>query len=491
MIRRLILLVTLMWALPLIAAPKYEIRAVWLSTIYGLDWPVTQVTSPAKIEQQKQQLCSILDELEKININTVFFQSRIRGDVVYRSAMEPWSKTLTGKAGNAPGYDPLAFAIEECHKRGMECHAWLVTFPLGTEKHVKELGSSSVVKKNPSICKRYNGEWFLDPGNPGTSDYLTRLVRELVQNYDVDGVHFDYIRYPEKAKGFPDSDTFKKYGKGKSLSNWRRENINNIVYRVYDNVKQIKPWVQVSSAPLGKYSRIPKVPNAGWTAYEDVYQDPKDWITKGKHDFIAPMMYYKEHLFFPFVDNWVEDSNGRFVIPGLGAYRMNKEEANWSVNIITDQIDYGRYYGTAGVAFFRCGNLLSNTKGILKELQSNYYKHPAMLPPLSWLNNEAPSAPSLVKAYKDGTDLCLEWDMLLDYKKKDLTFTVYRSKAEPVDINDAANIVITRAMGNKIWIPLDESREEGFFYVVTASNRYRTESEISPSVYYYASKYIK
>ena len=155
----------------------------------------------------------------------------------------------------------------------------------------------------------------MDPGVPETADYILSLVKEIVNGYDIDGIHFDYIRYPEEAKKFPDKALYNKSGKKKSLADWRRENINRMVYRIYDWVKQTKPWVQVSSSPLGKYNRIERVPNAGWTAYESVFQDPKMWMQQGKQDMIVPMMYYLHKNFFPFVDNWVDNCNGRLVVP--------------------------------------------------------------------------------------------------------------------------------------------------------------------------------
>ena len=255
--RKFCLLLILSLALPVfcllqaVEPPKKEIRAVWLTTVYGLDWPHKPATTEAGRKAQQQALLDILDRLQEANFNMVFIQARLRGDVMYRSAIEPVSKTFSGKYGELPGYDPLAFVVDECHKRGMECHAWFVTFPLGTEKSVKEQGKLSVVKKKPKLCKRHNGEWYLDPGVPETADYILSLVKEIVNGYDIDGIHFDYIRYPEEAKTFPDKALYNRSGKKKSLADWRRENINRMVYRIYDWVKQTKPGVQVSSSPLG------------------------------------------------------------------------------------------------------------------------------------------------------------------------------------------------------------------------------------------------
>ena len=160
--------------------PKYEVRAAWVTAVYGLDWPRTRATTPESIRKQKAELIEILDRLKDANFNTVLFQTRTRGDVLYRSKIEPFNSILTGKTGGDPGYAPLAFAVEECHKRGMECHAWMVAIPLGNRKHVANLGNTSVTKQKSAICVPYKREYFLNPGNPQTKEYLMSLVREVV-----------------------------------------------------------------------------------------------------------------------------------------------------------------------------------------------------------------------------------------------------------------------------------------------------------------------
>lgn len=232
-----ILILSLLFPFLSVAAqPKHEVRAAWLTALYGLDWPCTRAVSPQSIRKQKEELVDILDKLKAANFNTVLFQTRTRGDVLYPSSIEPFNSILTGKSGGNPGYDPLAFAIEECHKRGMECHAWMVTIPLGNRKHVASLGNRSVTKRMKDICVPYKNEYFLNPGHPGTKEYLMKLVREVVSRYDIDGVHFDYLRYPENAPLFPDKYDFRRYGKGRTLDQWRRDNISEIVRYIYKDV---------------------------------------------------------------------------------------------------------------------------------------------------------------------------------------------------------------------------------------------------------------
>lgn len=470
--------------------PKIEIRAVWLTTIYGLDWPSKPATNDITRKQQQQELCNKLDKLQEANFNTVFLQVRMRGDVIYPSKIEPFNRVFSGKTGKSPGYDPLAFAIEECHKRGMECHAWFVTFPLGTDKYVKDQGANSVVKKQPLLCKRHNKEWYLDPGLPETKHYLQSMVKEIVANYNIDGIHFDYIRYPEEAARFPDKNTYQQYGKKKEIQNWRRENINMLVSSLYDSIKSIKSWVQVSSSPLGKYNRISKVPNAGWTAYESVFQDPKRWMDQDKHDMVVPMMYYLHDNFFPFVDNWVENNNGRLIVPGLGAYRMDKAEGDWSINDITDQIDYSRQYGIAGFAFFRCATIVNNTKGIYDELRDNYFRHPALLPPLTWLNKDKPIAPKEIRVDLKENALRLSWEKS-SMDNQQLTYTIYSAESDTLDAKSSKNILVTGLYATEYELPIDLTKEKEYTFRVSSSTRYHIESDLSYDTYYYQTKYIK
>lgn len=485
-----LLLALVITALSLFAEiPKIEIRAVWLTTAYGLDWPTRPAKNEAEYQRQQNELRLLLDSLQEANFNMVLLQVRIRGDVIYRSAFEPASKYFSGQYGVMPGYDPLAFAIEECHKRGMECHAWFVTYPLGTEKTVREQGKLSVVKKHPELCKRHNGEWYLDPGVPGTRTYLRSLVKELVENYDIDGIHFDYIRYPEQAHRFSDKAVHRKYGKDKSLAEWRRENITQFVTEVYDDVKSLKPWVQVSSSPLGKFSRIPKRPNAGWTAFESVYQDVRSWLKNGKQDMIVPMMYYLYDDFFPFVDNWVENANNRFVVPGLGAYRMENKEGNWELNQVTDQIDYTRSFGASGTSYFRLTNVLNDKKGLYSELKNNYYKYPAMLPPLTWLNSDVPATPDEVKVERIGDELKLTWEQP---EGSDVSYyTVYYSQTDTIDTSTAKSILATGVRDSVLYLPVGGTIEQVFSFAVSASSKYRIESLPSKSTFYYYSSFVK
>ena len=471
---------------------KREIRAVWISTIYGMDWPGKPATNEAGRKAQQKELCDKLDLLKEANFNMVFLQARIRGDLIYPSSIEPINKIFSGRHGGDPGYDPLAFAIRECHERGLECHAWFITYPLGKANEVRAKGRQTAVKLKPGLCKLYNGEWYLDPGAPGTSDYILSLVKELVTNYDVDGIHLDHIRYPESAYAFPDGDTYSRYGKSQSLRAWRQNNISRMIETIYDWVKKHKPWVQVSASPLGKYKPLAKVPNAGLTAF-DVYQDPQEWLRKKKQDMIAPMMYYKGNYFYPFVDNWTANSYGRYVAPGLGIYKLAPGDADWTLKDITSQIDYVRSSGAAGLTFFRGAQLFRNTKGVYAVLKNKYFRYPALLPPLSWLSRERPHTPVDVNVRREGDKLIVSWDMPAGTGDDlgSLTYTIYYSPSGSVNADLAENILATGLRSPELELTVDGPREQEFSFRLSASNRYHIESRQSREVYYYFTDYEK
>lgn len=456
--------------------PKYEIRATWLTTLGGLDWPSQKATSAKGIERQKQELCEILDALKRANFNTVLLQTRLRGDVIYPSAIEPFTESLTGHEGGNPNYDPLKFAIEECHRRGMELHAWIVTIPIGNTRQVKLLGKKSITKKQPSICKLYQGTWYLDPGNPQTDNYLASIVHEIVSRYDIDGIHLDYIRYPERAKDFPDQSTYRKYGKKGNLEQWRRDNITRIVRRIYAETKLLKPWVKVSSSPVGKYNDTRRYPSRGWNAYEVVYQDARRWLKEGIHDALFPMMYFQGNHFYPFALDWQENKNGRWIVPGLGIYFLHPQEQNWQLDEVIRQIHFLRNIHMDGQAYFRNRFLLNNTKGLLDELKEYFYTQPAVVPPMTWVDSIAPSAPTKPYFMPLAKGAKLSWSASSDNLPAPVYYRVYASNTYPVDITQPSNLIEVRTDSTSYIFYPEVPWEERIYWAVTAVDRCGNES---------------
>lgn len=422
-------------------SPKYEYRAVWLTVIENLDWPSTQVKSSSDIERQKQELIEILDSLQALNVNCVMLQTRVRGDVIYPSAIEPFAKALTGKPGGNPGYDVLAFAIDECHKRGIQLHTWLVALPLGKEQYVRAQGKGSLVRRNPRLCRKHKGEWFMEPGEPATADYLCALVEEIVTKYNVDGVHLDYIRYPDRPGGYSDGALHRRYGKGKSLANWRRENVTGIVRRIYSTVKKHKPWVRVSCAPLGKHDDLIAYSSLGWNARRTVFQDAQEWMRQGIMDTLFPMLYFNGNNFYPFVRDWQEQSYGRHIAPGIGTYRLSPEYGNWDVIELKRQLLTSRAAGCAGSVMFRTRHLLDNIKGFT-EAYSSIYGRPSLVPPMTWCSNGTPDAPNGFTGERKGDKLHLRWNAVKSPSGEPaVRYNIYASVGSPVDINNSDNFI--------------------------------------------------
>ena len=452
-------------------APKHEVRAVWLTTISGLDWPKTLATSEAGIQKQKEELCRILDELQACRINTVVLQTRIRGSVIYPSKIEPWDICLTGQFDRDPGYDPLAFAIEETHRRGMELHAWMVTVPAFKIVNAQKMGGRSLRRKHPELLRKHGEQYYLDPGLPGSAAYLTALCRELVQNYDIDGIHFDYIRYPENAGSFNDAASYKKYGKGQDKRSWRTDNITRMVRQAYEAVKDIKPWVRVSCSPVGKYKDLSRYSAKGWSALGAVYQDAQGWLEEGIMDMLLPMMYFQGDHFYPFAADWAEHTNGRAVAPGLGIYFLSPKEKDWSWGIIQRELCYIRQMGLGGQAYFRSQFLTDNTKGIYDYLQKDHYPYPALLPPMTWQDADRPSAPQLVSRTRtDGVNECLEWTPV-----EGCRYVIYASTRTPIDTSNPANIVKV-TYETQFTYSLLGAYYHNYHLAVTALDRYGNES---------------
>lgn len=461
------------------AFPKREVRAVWLTTLSGLDWPRVKATTESGRQQQQQELCDLLDRLKAAHINTVLLQTRIRGTVIYPSKIETWDNCLTGISGQAPGYDPLQFAIEECHKRGMELHAWLVTIPCFKVAAARGAGNRSVLRTHPTLCKRHNDSWYLDPGMPGTADYLAALCKEVATNYDVDGIHFDYIRYPENATSFPDQATYRKYGRGTDKGSWRRDNITRCVRRMYETIKQVKPWIKVSSSPIGKFADLKRYSSRGWNAYNAVYQDAQSWLREGIHDMLFPMMYFQGDHFYPFAADWQEGSTGRPVVPGLGIYFLSPAEKNWGLDVIERELNVVRSFGMAGQAYFRSQFLTADTKGLYTYLVQQYYPYPALTPACTWLDSIAPPKPDgLACQPEDGPMDVLSWQPSTDNVcGNDVRYNLYASQEHPVDISRPENLIAVNLTEPRYSVNRMYCLRNGLHFAVTATDRFGNESE--------------
>ena len=437
-------------------SPKEEVRAVWLTTIGGIDWPHSYAQSERSISKQKDELRRILDKLQATGINTVLLQTRIRGTVIYPSAYEPWDGCLSGFPGKSPGYDALKFAVDECHSRGMELHAWIVTMPIG---RWDALGCKQLRQRQPGNIIKIKNEGFMNPESQQTANYLADICEEVTRGYDIDGIHLDYIRYPEELP------------KLKTMPRERgREYISRIVRCISRRVKDIKPWVKMSCSPIGKYDDTSRYWSHGWNAYTTVCQDAAGWLRDGLMDELFPMMYFRDNNFFPFAIDWKEQSHGRIVVPGLGIYFMSPKERNWPLTDITRELEVLRQMGM-GHAYFRSKFFTDDTKGLYRFVKDEYCRYLSLVPPMTWIKSRKPKAPKMLSRLSAGDGVArLQWQ----HEETDTTqmlFNVYASSCYPVDTDDARNLVAIRRQSRFIMVP-----DDNLHYAVTATDRYGNES---------------
>ena len=442
-------------------SPKHEVRAVWLTTIGGIDWPNSYANgSTESIERQQRELTTILDQLKAVGTNVVLLQTRVRATTIYPSRLEPWDGCLSGNPGKSPGYDALQFAIDECHKRGMQLHAWVVTIPVGKWTSA---GCTQLRKHYPRLIKKIGQDGYMDPENIQTGTYLADFCEEIVRNYDVDGIHLDYIRYPETWKI--------KVSRAQG-----RRNITAIATAISQRVKRLKPWVMMSCSPIGKADDLRRYSSRGWNARTVVCQDAQEWLRTGVMDALFPMMYFRDNNFYPFAIDWQEQSFGRIVAPGLGTYMLNRHEGNWPLNVVTQELNVLRSLGL-GHTHFRSKFLTDNTKGIY-DFAKRFNQTPAVVPPMTWLSSVLPDTPKHFASQKntDGT-VTLSWQSE-EASPRSTLYNIYASRTWPVDIDDARNIITTRLTDSYITL----TPKGNFFYAVTAVDRYGNESKPLQSV---------
>lgn len=438
--------------------PKRETRAVWLTTLANLDWPKNYARSEESIKLQKQELIDILDKYQKANINTVLLQARVRAATIYPSDIEPWDQCITGVEGRAPGYgyDPLGFAVEECHKRGMEIHAWIATIPVGAKN---SLGCRTLMKKGFRIRNFSTGS-YLDPADPGVAPYLASICGEIVRKYDVDGINLDYIRYPDgwPRPSYRDGDT----------PDQRRSNITAIVRAIHDEVKVIKPWVKMSCSPIGKHADLSRYSSKNFNAHDRVSQEAQEWMRLGLMDQLYPMQYFRGDNYYPFLADWVENAYKREIVTGLGTYFLDPREGNWTLGDLTRQMYVSRDLGV-GHAHFRSYFLTANKQGVYdfeKQFNATLSLPHKMQGVVSTAAMPYAVNSSLVERREDKS-VILRWKAVTPY------YNIYASYTYPVDTEDARNLLFARYTGQMLQL---KNVNPNLYFAVRGMDRYGLET---------------
>lgn len=368
------------------AEPESEFRAVWIATVANIDWP-SRPGLPA--DEQKRELVKLLDRCQELNLNAVIFQVRPMGDAFYASPHEPWSSFLTGEQGKDPGYDPLAFAIAESHKRGLELHAWVNPYRVWHPSARGEPAKNHLVKTRPDLAKTYGKHSWLNPTHEDVQNHSLMIVRDLVTRYDLDGIHMDDYFYPyqeldenKRVIPFPDEDTWAQYQKdgGKlTRDDWRRDAVNMFVRRLYTQVHEAKPWVKVGISPFGIWRPGHPEGIAGLDSYATLYADAKLWLNEGWVDYWTPQLYWAidaPKQSYPKLLNWWSGQNThmRHLWPGNGIYRHESDE-------IARQVELTRKQGATGNVYFSMKTLMGPKGDALKAM----YPTRVPVPATPWL----------------------------------------------------------------------------------------------------------
>lgn len=364
------------------ASSEKEMRAVWVTTVYNQDWP--SQASRNNVQAQKDEFIRLLDDVKSLGFNAVMLQVRPKGDALYKSNINPWSDVLTGTQGKDPGYDPLSFAIEEAHKRGVEVHAWFNPYRVTTSgTDLSKLSEDNFARKNPGLVVEYKDSLVYNPGLPEVKQHIVDTVAEVVRNYNVDGIHFDDYFYP--GNDINDTDAYNRYGNGMSKDDFRRNNVNEMVRNVYNTIKSIKSNVQFGISPRGiwknKSSDSTGSDTNGAQSYYDIYADTRAWIKNGWLDYVVPQIYWeignRAADYSTLVKWWnseVNNTNVKLYI-GQGIYKPVVARE------IDSQIALNRTYNNVkGSAYFSYSYIKNNLEGIRDKLLRMHSQYDAQLP---------------------------------------------------------------------------------------------------------------
>ncbi len=381
-----------------------EFRAAWVATVDNINWP----SSPGlpAIDQQREAL-ELLDFLEEHNFNAVIFQVRPQADALYKSNLEPWSYYLTGKQGREPesDYDPLQFWLQAAHERGLELHAWLNPY---RAHHTAggEISDSSIIKTHPElVVPLENGMYWMDPSLQGTQDHSLAVVKDIVNRYEIDGIHFDDYFYPydsyNNGKDFPDEDSWQKYlsnGGKLTRADWRRHSVNTFIKKVYTEIKKLKPSVKFGLSPFGIWR--PGYPESvvGYDQYNKLYADARLWLNEGWVDYYTPQLYWKVNKIgqsFPELLGWWQSQNIKklHLWPGMNI-GLGGDEKNVDEVINQIMITRGMLPNSKGAVHWSIAPLLKHDK-LAKAIKQGPYRSKTLVPPSPWLDNSPLEKPSL------------------------------------------------------------------------------------------------
>ena len=466
--------------------PKREFRGAWIQAVNGQFRGIPT-------EKLKQTLIDQLNSLQGAGINAIIFQVRPEADALYASQLEPWSRFLTGVQGQAPSpyWDPMQFMIDECHKRGMEFHAWINPYRVKTSLK-SELAANHLYNIHPEWFVTYNNQLYFDPALPESRRHICMVVADIVSRYDVDAIHMDDYFYPYPAKGvdFPDDASFARYGGGfTNRADWRRSNVNILIQKIHETIRGLKPWVKFGISPFGIYRNEKNDPvgskTNGVQTYDDLYANVLLWARNGWVDYNIPQIYWQ--IGHPAADYetlvkwWAKNTENRPLFIGQSVMNtvQNADPKNPSINQLPRKMALERAYQTIGGSCqWPASAVVENAGKYRDALVQEYHKYPALVPVFDFMDDKAPGKVRKVKKVwtEDGYMLFWTAPKAKDEMDRAVQYVVYRFDGkEKVNIDDASHIVaITR--NNFYKLPYDDGKTK-YRYVVTALDRLHNESK--------------
>lgn len=474
------------------ASPKKrEMRGVWIATVANIDWPSQRNASSIA---QREELREMLDRFAELRINTVIFQARPTADALYHSIYEPWSMYLTGKQGRKPTpfFDPLQFLIEEAHKRCIDVHVWLNPYRLLNGDGISGLDRSHLYFQKPYLFVKYGGKYYFNPGLDETRQYLNKIVKDIVERYDVDAIHFDdyFYPYPVQGQAFPDNETFRNFPRGFSnKEDWRRNNVDMVITELKQTIQSVKPWVEFGISPFGVWRNSSNDPRgsatrAGIQNYDDLYADILKWLEDGTIDYVVPQLYWeigkKIADYEVLINWWSQHAQNKNVYIGMYAsgLALRTEQAWKQPNELARQLRMNQNFPKVdGVFFYSAKPFLRNHQGLLDSLQQQFYTYPAIPPVNRNLTRTPAIQPENIRILKEGNEALLRWNAVeAEAGNAAAYYVVYCFKGKKAgNMNDASNIF---TITNNTLLKINETKVlKGYYtFVVTSVNRFKEES---------------
>jgi uncharacterized lipoprotein YddW (UPF0748 family) len=387
--------------------PSREFRGAWIATVANIDWPSKPGLSSV---EQRAELIAIIERAAQLKLNALVFQVRPSCDAFYSSRLEPWSEYLTGKMGQPPNpfYDPLAFAIEQAHLRGLELHAWFNPFRARYLSPKSAVATNHISLTHSKLVRTYGKYLWLDPGEKAAQEHARAVILDVVKRYDIDAVHLDDYFYPYKEKDasgklmeFPDEPSWKRYvaSGGKLIRpDWRRKNVDDFIQHLYQSVKREKPWVKFGISPFGIWRPGHPEQIRGLDAYDQLFADSRKWLANGWLDYLAPQLYWgirTPEQSYPVLLQWWASQNAkkRHLWPGNNSTKVGAE---WRAEEIVNQVQLTRKQsGATGNIYWNMTSLKREHGGLAGALSKQVYAQPALVPASPWLDKQPPGKPQI------------------------------------------------------------------------------------------------